>query len=104
MAQFDLYQNSDPATSNFIPYLLDVQHQLHQSLVTRMVVPLIRSQMLQQELKKLCPCFSIQGEQLVMSTPEMAGYPVRDLGPAAGTLVDKRIDILTAIDFLLSGF
>jgi toxin CcdB len=104
MAQFDVYQNTDPASQEFIPFLLDVQHDLHQSLVTRTIVPLIRSQFLHQNMVKLCPCLTVKGEELFMSTPEIAGYPVRDLGPKIATLTDERTTIFSAIDFLLSGF
>lgn len=104
MAQFDIYQNSDSASSTTIPFLLDVQHDLHQTLITRLVIPLIRLQAMQQSPQKICPCFTIQGVPVVLSTPEMAGYPVRNLGVKIDSLAEHRSDILAAIDFLLSGF
>jgi toxin CcdB len=104
MAQFDVYQNVDPASQGYIPYLLDVQHGLHQSLSTRTVVPLVRSSLLQQNLANLCPRFTVEGETVIMATPELAGYPVRDFGHKIATLADERTTILSAINFLLSGF
>jgi toxin CcdB len=41
MAQFDVYLNPNTATRNVIPYLLDVQAELLDSLATRVVVPLV---------------------------------------------------------------
>ena len=38
MAQYDLYANSNPETSETIPYLLDVQADLLDNLATRVVV------------------------------------------------------------------
>ena len=104
MAQFDIYQNLDPVSSEIIPYLLDIQHQLHQSLATRMVVPLLKQQVPGHGIQKLCPQVSFGGEMFTVSVPEMAGYPVHDLGPKAGSLSEMRDEVLTAVDFLLCGF
>jgi toxin CcdB len=104
MAQFDVYENTDPTSQEFIPFLLDVQHNLHQSLSTRTVVPLVRTRFLKENLEKLSPVLTVNGEEVLMSTPELAGYPVRDLGAKVASLSDERITIFSAIDFLLSGF
>lgn len=37
-------------------------------------------------------------------TPELAGVARNDLGPAAGSLAERRDAILAAMDFLLTGF
>src|SRR6266850_1795064 len=42
MAQFDVYRNPNPATRNRVPFLLDVQVGLLDSLATRIVVPLCK--------------------------------------------------------------
>jgi toxin CcdB len=104
MAQFDVHQNTDLASQETIPFLLDVQHSLHQSLVTRTVVPLLRPYILSQNMVKLCPILTVDGGEYIMGTPELAGYPVRDLGPKITNLSDERLTILNAIDFLLTGF
>ena len=104
MAQFDVYENTDPASQEFIPFLLDVQHNLHQSLSTRTIVPLVRTRFLKQNLEKLSPVLTVNGEEVLMSTPELAGYPVSDLGAKVASLSDERTTIFSAIDFLLSGF
>lgn len=104
MAQFDVYENTDPASQELIPFLLDVQHNLHQSLSTRTVVPLVRTRFLKQNLEKLSPVLTVNGEEVLMSTPELAGYPVCDLGAKVASLSDERQTIILAIDFLLSGF
>lgn len=104
MAQFDVYENTDPVSREFIPFLLDVQHNLHQSLSTRTVVPLVRTRFLKQNLEKLSPILTVNGEDVLMSTPELAGYPVADFGTKVASLSDERQTIFSAIDFLLSGF
>lgn len=41
MAQFDVFENPNKATNQAIPYLLDVQADLLDSLSTRVVVPFL---------------------------------------------------------------
>lgn len=104
MAQFDVYENEEPESKDVIPFLLDVQHDLHDSLSTRTVVPLVLIFSAKEAARKLCPRFDIEGRDVVMSTPEMAGYPVSDLRNKVSSLNDFRREILDAIDFLLNGF
>ncbi|MBW2477395.1 MAG: CcdB family protein [Deltaproteobacteria bacterium] len=104
MAQFDVYENEEPESKDLIPFLMDVQHDLHNGLATRTVVPLVLIFSAKEEAKKLCPRFKIMGKDVVMSTPEIAGYPKRDLHNKVASLAENRTEILTAIDFLLSGF
>jgi len=104
MAQFDIYENNEPESRGTIPFLLDVQHDLHRYLTTRTVVPLVSSYAANDEIKKLCPVLDVMGTKVMMSTPEMAGYPVRDLGVKVMSANKYRAEIINAIDFLLSGF
>lgn len=104
MAQFDVYENADPESNAVIPFLLDVQHDLHKKLATRTVIPLVPFFSADMEIKKLCPRFKVMGQDVAMSTPEMAGYPVCDLGIKVMSLAENRTEILGAVDFLLSGF
>lgn len=104
MAQFDIYENLEPESKQQIPFLLDVQNDLHSNLVTRTVVPLVAITSRQPVIAKLCPVLSVQGVKVMMSTPEIAGYPVADLGKRVMSAADRRYDIFAAIDFLLNGF
>lgn len=104
MAQFDIYENEDADSKGSIPYLLDIQHGLHEDLATRVVVPLLSVSSGTSEVKKLCPRFHIMGQDVIMGTPEMAGYPARHLRNKVSSLAEHRIEILAAIDFLLGGF
>ena len=104
MAQFDIYENNEPESRITIPFLLDVQHDLHCNLTTRTVVPLVLIYSANDQIKKLCPVLDVMGTKVMMSTPEMAGYPVRDLGVKVMTATKYRAEIINAIDFLLSGF
>ncbi len=104
MAQFDVHGNTNAGTESHIPYLLDVQADLLDSLSTRVVVPLISQPAMGKPIIHLNPRFEIDGEFVFMSTAELAGVPVRILGPKITSLKDRRDIIMAALDFLLLGF
>ncbi|CAD5109212.1 CcdB family protein [Zestomonas carbonaria] len=102
MPQFDLYRNPNPRSRSDVPLLLDVQNGLLDSLNTRMVVPLSRDRSL-QGIARLTPRVSIDGEDYLLLTPQMAGIASRDLGKPVGSLAHLRDEILAAIDLLITG-
>ena len=104
MAQFDVYENQEPESKESIPFLLDVQHELHRNLSTRTVVPLVSISSSNEAIDKLCPRFKIFGKDVLMSTPEIAGYPAQELCKKVTSLESHRSEIFNAIDFLLNGF
>ncbi len=105
MASYAVHQNPNPRTCAAVPFLLDVQSDVFSLLVTRLVVPLYR-----QEgaggltLTRLCPVLPFQGQPLVAVVPELAGIPLRELGPMVGDLAAHRAEVLAAMDLLLTGF
>lgn len=104
MAQFDLYRNPNPETSEAIPYLLDVQAELLHNLATRVVVPLYTATASGKAAAHLNPVVSFGKETLVLSTAELAGVAVNSLGERVGTLREHRQEIIAALDFLFTGF
>ena len=54
-------------------------------------------------MRTLTPILKFDGKEYLMLTPQIAGIPVRDLGPIAGNLATDRDTIVAAIDFLLAG-
>lgn len=103
MAQFDVYLNPNPDTRKLIPYLLDVQADLLDSLATRVVAPLILAEEMGLAARYLNPQFKIKGVAVVMSTAELAGIPSRSLGDKVASLKNKRDEIITALDLLFTG-
>jgi toxin CcdB len=104
MAQLDIYENSNEESSADIPYLLDIQHELHKNLRTRMIVPLVRTTAQRSTLDALCPRCVIAGQSVFASVPEMSAYPVQALGRKVHNLESQRSAIFSAVDFLLNGF
>ena len=103
MAQFDVYLNPNPNTRKPIPYLLDVQTDLLDTLATRVVVPLVLAEEMGLAARHLNPQFKIKGMAVVMSTAELAGVPIRLLGDKVASLKNKRDEIIAALDLLFTG-
>ncbi len=104
MPQFDVYRNPNPATRNRIPYLLDVQAGLLESLATRIVVPLCKPEVLAgKPAERLNPQFEIEGHKVVMLTQELAGVPRKLLGEPIRDLAAQRGPIIAALDFAFTG-
>ena len=104
MAQFDVYRNANPATRTRIPYLLDIQSDLLESLSTRVVVPLCKPELLKGRLaERLNPVFEVEGRRMVMLTPELAGVSGKILGGPVTNLGGERPAIIAALDLVISG-
>jgi len=104
MAQFDVYENTNPDTQKIVPYLLDIQANLLEDLATHVVVPLIPVSIMGKAAKHLNPVFTIKKTNVVMSTAELAGVPARILGKKVTSLNDYRNEIIAALDFLFTGY
>lgn len=104
MAQFDVHKNPNPDSNLLIPYLLDVQSDVLRNLATRVVVPLLTVSAMGRPAKHLNPRFNVEGITVIMSTAELAGINVRDLGQKVASLKQHREEIVGAIDFLFTGF
>jgi len=104
MSQFRAYKNHNPGNEH-IPYLLDVQNDLLAGLDTRMVIPLIReSRFNGSGITTLTPKLTINGETLLLLTPQMAAIKKHLLTEEAHDLSDFRYEILAAINLLIEGF
>ena len=104
MAQFSVYANQNTATSVQFPYLLNVQNDLLSTLHTCVVVPLTAANSSgYRALSRLTPLLTVQGRQYLMMTPQLAGIAKRELGEEIENLAEARLEIVAAMDFLLSG-
>lgn len=101
MAQFDLYPNPDPTTRHAVPYLLDIQHDLHAASKRRLVVPLAHGQ---KPIAHLNPAIKIEGESLTIMIEQMATVPASVLQHPVANLDAHHSEIIDAVDFLIQGF
>lgn len=104
MAQFSVYANQNTATSGQFPYLLNIQNDLLSALQTCVVVPLTAANHTgYRAMNRLTPLLTVQGSQYLMMTPQLAGIAKRELGEEIENLAEARLEIIAAMDFLLSG-
>lgn len=103
MAQFDVYRNLSKNTKLAIPYFLDIQSDVLDIVITRVVVPLILVSAIGKPAKHLNPVFKIEGKQVMMLTQELAGISNQMLEEKVLSLANHRHEIIHAIDFLFTG-
>ena len=104
MAQFDVYRNSNPATRARVPYLLDVQSDLLETLATRVVVPLCKPEVLRgKPAERLNPVFEVEGRKMILLTPELAGVSRKALSERIANLAHRRDAIIAALDLVITG-
>lgn len=104
MSQFILYKNLDHSTSTAYPYFVDVQSELLRTLNTRLVIPLTPLNLLEtQAPSHLCPTIHIEQGDFVVLTQQMTSVPTKILAEPVADLSTFRDEIITAIDFLITG-
>lgn len=104
MQQFDLYVNTDQDTNQTYPYFVDIQNGLLDTLNSRVVIPLTPVQKSNQNYPKhLCPVFEIKNKKFALLTHQLTSVPVSFLKQKEASLIGSRDDIVTAIDFLVTG-
>jgi|SRR4051812_6716274 len=83
-----------------VPYLLIVQSDLVQVHRSRVVIPLVRATQAGTPIDRLMPAFEVEGERVIMMTPQIAGISTADVGSVVMSLAEHRFDVRTAIDIL----
>ena len=101
MAQFDVYKNPRGGT---YPLVCDVQAELLQQLDTRVVVPLVlRDKYKTAPIGRAIPSATIDGAEYVIVVPLLAAIPKAALGKPIASLAAHRVDVIAAIDLLITG-
>lgn len=104
MAQWDVHPNPVVKAREQIPFLVVLQSDLLDTLPTRLVAPLSRSQVAATGLpQRLAPHFMIAGERLVLKPHEAGTLFTRSLGPPVASLRSESHRIVDALDTVVSG-
>lgn len=104
MAQFDLHANPAATSQHRIQFLLEVQSDLLDRLSTTVVVPLYDPGAVNvPPIRHLMPVFEVNGQSVVMVTPELAGVSRKSLPAAIGDLRGRGDAIMAALNMLLTG-
>jgi toxin CcdB len=101
MVQFDVHRN--PKRGAF-PLLLDVQADLLSSLATRVVVPMTKLDPRgPKPISRLNPIAAVDGVKYALVFQELAAIPKSALGERVASLAGRRVDLIAALDLLLTG-
>lgn len=104
MSQFDLYANTNKETHKTYPYFVEVQNDILESLNSRIVIPLTAVTKTEKPYpENLCPVINIEGKKFILLTQQMTTIPISFLKKKERSLAKYRIDIISAIDFLITG-
>ncbi|CAA0081419.1 Toxin CcdB [Zhongshania aliphaticivorans] len=103
MKQFDLYVNTDSDSHATYPFFVDVQSNLLDGLNSRVVIPIASAQDAKAFPKNLCPLVEIGGWKYALLTHQITTVSVSFLTQKEGSLLLNRTDIISALDFLLTG-
>jgi toxin CcdB len=101
MAQFDVYKNENELTKQKVPYLLDIQNDILDSINTRVVIPLIKDK---NDFKGLTKEFVIENQKVYLTTSQMGTVHKNELKTKITTLTNQKEEIKNSIDFLIYGF
>ena len=95
--------NTDTDSQATYPFFVDVQTDLLDDLNSRVVIPIAAVQDAKTFPKNLCPIVEIGDKNYALLTHQITTVPVSFLSRNEGSLVLNRTDIISALDFLLTG-
>ena len=101
MAQFDVYENKNQLSRAKIPYFINIQYDLITSLNSRVMIPVGRNKAI---VKSINIPIIIQDESLVLLTSQITTINLSDLGKKICSLKEQRDEIISSLDFLITGF
>jgi toxin CcdB len=102
MPQFDVHRNTGRQRET-IPFVVIVQSSLYNDFRRRVVVPLVRKELLGSITDpSFNPTFTIESIDVVLHPLEIVSMPTGQLGAWVGSLSGAGDQIIRAIDQLLS--
>jgi toxin CcdB len=102
--QFSIYINPDKDTKKTYPYFIDVQSNLLDSLNSRVVIPLTPIENTNKNYPtNLCPTIKIKNKEYALLTHQLTSVPQSILKKPIGSAESSRNNIVSAIDFVVTG-
>ena len=104
MARFDVYANPETSERKHTPYLLDVQNDYIDALITRVVVPLRTEAAFGPRARNLNPSFAVASGTVVLDSAALGAIPLSELRKPVASLRDERPAIQEALDTLFGAY
>ncbi|MCF6319968.1 MAG: CcdB family protein [Proteobacteria bacterium] len=104
MAQFDVYNNINRSTKTLYPYLVEIQSNLLSDLRTTVVIPLtLLDNYSGTKLRTLHPVLVVAGKKYLSMATLIAGIDRSSLGDKISSLSESRDEIISSLDFMITG-
>ena len=83
--------------------VIDCQSDCHDHLDSRLVIPLIPAEKAGIRMGRLHPSIVVNDSEFVLATQLATAVPKRELSLPIANLTPRRLDIIGAIDVLITG-
>jgi toxin CcdB len=103
MPQFDVVANPDADESAYRPYLVVLQSDLVSGLSSTVVAPLVPSDQM-KGASRMNPIVNVDGKEFWLATHELFAVDRRMLRKTVASLSQERDVIITALDFVFTGY
>ena len=103
MTQFEVFANPVTRARPSYPFVVILQADVARGDRERAVAPVAPRAAFPLVLRRLTPILSIERDEFVLLVTSVTTLPALSLGRAVASLVDRRDDILAAIDYLFFG-
>ena len=104
MARFDAYANPVVSERKHTPYLLDVQNDFIDALITRVVIPLRKEAAFGARARNLNPVLLVADDSVVLDTAALGAVPVTELRKRVANLGEQRALVQDALDALFGAY
>jgi toxin CcdB len=104
MARFDAFANPDVSERRHTPYLLDVQNDFIDALITRVVIPLRKEAAFGARARNLNPVLLVADDSVVLDTAALGAVPVTELRKRVANLGEQRVLVQDALDALFGAY
>jgi len=103
MAQYDVFTNPSRNAAEGIPYVVVVQNDLLDALVTRLTMPLAVLDAATKVPTALCPVVMVKGQRLHALAHYAAPLPAKALRQPVENVASQASALVSALDAVLSG-
>lgn len=104
MARFDVYRHPEVRQRKATPFFISIQSDALDFLRSTIVVPLVVERAFGPRIPFLHPVIDVIGQPVVLATNELVAVERKILGSAVTNVAVDAPTIVSAIDYLISGY
>ena len=104
MVRFDVYRHPDAKQRKALPFFISIQSDTLDFLRSTIVVPLVAERVFGPRIEFLHPVLDVNDHFVVLATNELVAVEKKLLGSAVANLAVDASTIVSAVDYLTSGY